>query len=359
MLTSRLASAFLAVVIAATAAAAQTPKPPPASPPTPPTAPTAPAPPAAPAPVRERHRARDAERDHDQERDSERIVRTFKAGEGTTLVLSNLAGDIIVNGSGGGEITIEAIKRVTGRDDAEMKRFLEETRIEMDEHGSRIEVRTIHGGSRNRSRVNYTIAVPPATMLDLRSIAGDVTVSGIKGETRIETVSGSIVASGLSRATSLKAVSGDVSVSQATVDGDLVTGTVSGEISLAAVKARRIEAATVSGDVLLRSAWCEQIVARSVNGAVELSGALAPGGRYAFKSHSGDVRLFLDGKVGFEIEASTFSGTIKSDLPLKKDAGNESGGMGPHTRTIRGVFGDGSAQLEVATFSGNVYVGKK
>ena len=45
--------------------------------------------------------------------------------------------------------------------------------------------------------------------------------------------------------------------------------------------------------------------------------AIARGGRYEFNSHSGNVRIMLAGNVpGFELDASTFSGSIRSDFPV-------------------------------------------
>ncbi|HXQ77907.1 MAG TPA: DUF4097 family beta strand repeat-containing protein, partial [Gemmatimonadaceae bacterium] len=86
---------------------------------------------------------------------------------------------------------------------------------------------------------------------------------------------------------------------------------------------------------------------------VEFGGTLAKGGRYELNSHSGDVRVVLSGATGFELEANSFSGSIRSDLPLKMQ-----GDVGRH-RSVQGVFGDGSAVLSVTTFSGSVVISRK
>lgn len=85
---------------------------------------------------------------------------------------------------------------------------------------------------------------------------------------------------------------------------------------------------------------------------------LAKGGRYEFKSQSGDIRLTLVGTTGFEVDANTFSGDVRSDLPVTVRPGEPVGGRGLR-KGIHGVNGDGSAQLRLTSFSGSIVIAKK
>ena len=60
----------------------------------------------------------------------------------------------------------------------------------------------------------------------------------------------------------------------------------------------------------------ERLTAKTVSGDIDFDGSLARGGRYEFNAHSGDVRLVLANVTGFELDASTFSGSIRSDFPV-------------------------------------------
>jgi len=124
-------------------------------------------------------------------------------------------------------------------------------------------------------------------------------------------------------------------------------------VTLRKVAARRIDVGSVSGSVAVQDITCDRVEAHSVSGGVEFGGSLAKGGRYEFNSHSGDVRVVLAGSTGFELEASSFSGNIRSDLPIKLQ-----GDVG-RRRSMQGVYGDGSAVLSVTTFSGSVVISKK
>ncbi len=87
-----------------------------------------PVPPAPPVPRTPRGTGRaDWSRDRGEWRTEERetINKVVKAGSGTTLVLSNLSGDITVTGGSGSDIRIEATKRGRGRDSADARKQLE------------------------------------------------------------------------------------------------------------------------------------------------------------------------------------------------------------------------------------------
>ena len=88
---------------------------------------------------------------------------------------------------------------------------------------------------------------------------------------------------------------------------------------------------------------------------------LSKGGRYEFTSHSGDVRIALSGTTGFELDADTFSGSVRSELPitLRTLGRDDRRGRGTSNRAIRGSYGDASAVLEVRSHSGSVVITKK
>ena len=62
-------------------------------------------------------------------------------------------------------------------------------------------------------------------------------------------------------------------------------------------------------------------MARAVNGNIDYAGDLARSGRYEFVSHSGDIRLMLSGGTGFEVQANSFSGNVRSEFPVNRRGG--------------------------------------
>jgi hypothetical protein len=293
---------------------------------------------------------------------TDRFNQTVRIGATGSFELSNVSGDIVVTGGGGDSVRIDAVKRVRSRDEANAKTLLDELRIEVTELPNRLEVRTIYPRNRRNysGSVDYTIAMPSGASATLRTVSGDVRVTNVKGELRAESVSGNVVASGAARLSLLKSVSGNIEVADAVSETEVSVSTVSGTVTARGLKARAVDLSSVSGDVVLTNVTCDRAHVASVSGNIEYVGALARTGRYEMNSHSGDVRLAISGTTGFELEATTFSGDVRSDFPLTLRAGMESSGSRGRrlNRSIRGSYGDASAIVTLKSFSGNIVVTK-
>ena len=165
-----------------------------------------------------------------------------------------------------------------------------------------------------------------------------------------------------------KTISGDVTARDIGSQNTLVLSTVSGTVIGTGLRVRALEAGSVSGDVRLIGNEIERLEAKSVSGNIEFDAPLSKGGRYEFTSHSGHVRVVLSGNTGFELDADTFSGSVRSDVPITlrtlgrpeqgRDRRSPARGGGSN-RAIRGSYGDASAVLSVRSHSGSVVISKK
>lgn len=295
---------------------------------------------------------------------TDRFSRTVRIGRTGSLDLSNIAGDVTVTGGNGDEVRIEAVKRARSRDESNAKALLDELRIEVTELPSRVEVRTLYPRNRRNysGSVDYTINVPSGASATIRSVSGDLRITNVRGELRAESVSGNVVTSGATRLSLVKSVSGDIDVTDAAAEGQVTASTVSGDLTARGLKARSLDLGSVSGDVILTDVTSERATVKTVSGNVEYNGPLARSGRYEMSSHSGNVRLAVSGTTGFELEATTFNGDVRSDFPLTLRAGMEPGGdrRGRRlNRSIRGSFGDASAIVNLKSFSGDIVITKR
>jgi DUF4097 and DUF4098 domain-containing protein YvlB len=292
---------------------------------------------------------------------SDRFSRKLRIGRDGRLSISNVSGDITITGGGGDEVSIEAVKHARGS-----RAELDRVRIEVAERPGRVEVRTEYDrgwDNRNGSvSVDYTISLPSSASVEAKSVSGTLKVANVQGIVRAESVSGDVITSSTPQVEVAKTVSGDVSLAGVTSDGDLSASSVSGSVTAKGLKARGLDLGTVSGNIIITDASCDRLDSKSVSGNIEYSGAIARAGRYNINTHSGTIRLSLSGSGGFELIANTFSGSIRSDLPITI-GGQQTGrpdrpGFGPG-RSIRGTFGDGSASLSLRTFSGDVIIQKR
>jgi DUF4097 and DUF4098 domain-containing protein YvlB len=299
------------------------------------------------------------------EEQTDRQTRTFKVGAQGEIDVSNLAGDITVTRGGGNDAAVEIVKRARARTADEAREMLGLVQVNVTERNGRVEIRTQYpsgdqGRRANRRNVNvsvsYTIAAPAGTRITAKSLSGDMQATGITGDITFETMSGDVTISGAARIASAKSLSGDITVSDSQLEGAFEANSMSGTVTLRQARARSVDLGSISGDIVLRDVECDRADLHTFSGSIEFASAFAKNGRYELKSHSGDVRLTLPGNTGFEIEATTFSGSVRSDLPLQTQGDTSDR---TRRRSLRGVYGDGSAVVAVTTFSGSVLVAKR
>lgn len=282
----------------------------------------------------------------------ERFHRTLDVGPDAALAIENISGDIHVEGVPGSTITIDAVKSVEDESDAEL---LKNVDIEVSQLGNRIRVSAEHtgrgrrhGGHDGNISVSYRVKVPKGTEVEIQSVSGSVTLIGVEGSANAQSVSGDVRVEDVSELVQAKSVSGNVEVLRARSERHAAIESVSGEVLVREIDASELTVSSVSGDVLLQGVSSKRASLESVSGNLEYTGSIAASGRYDFQSHSGDVVLTLGDDVGFELEASTFSGEIESAFTLKTTSRAQKG------RRLSAVVGDGSAFIEASTFSGDV-----
>jgi hypothetical protein len=309
----------------------------------------------------ERYQGRDRDRREEQ---TERQTRTLKLGQNGEVYISNIAGNISVVRGSGGEATLEIVKTARGRTVDDAREMLGLVQVDITERGSRAEIKTRYPQEdeyrrNNRRNINvsvgFTLTAPAGTRVAAHSISGDITAKDIKGDVTLESVSGEIRISNAGRLAAGKSISGNVEITDTEIEGQLEASSVSGNVLLRNVKARSLEAGAVSGNLVVQDVSCERVEAQTVSGDVQFSGVLIRGGRYELSSHSGGVQVAVGGDTGFEVEATSFSGNVRSDIAL-----NLQGNEGRRRRqSIRGVYGDGSAILDLTTFSGSIIITKR
>ncbi len=291
---------------------------------------------------------------------TEQFTRTVRIGRDGTFELTNASGNVVVTGGGGDEVRIDAVKHVWNPNETEAKALLQELQVQITERTGQVDVRTVLPDRRKfiSAAVDYTIAVPSGAAVAVRSVSGDVRITNVRGELRAETVSGNVITSSVGRLRTVKSVSGDIQIEDAE-GADSTVSTVNGAINARNLKTRAIDATSVSGDVRFTDVESDRVSMRSLNGDIEYAGRLARNGRYEMQAHSGDIRVTPSNNNGFDVEAGTLTGDVRSDFALTLGSRSGGSGGGRGARLIRGSFGDGGASLLLRSFNGDITIVKR
>ncbi|MGB4705488.1 MAG: DUF4097 family beta strand repeat-containing protein [Candidatus Saccharicenans sp.] len=289
------------------------------------------------------------------EKYQEKFERTEKLDREGMVSLSNISGDIRIFVWQEEKVKIEALKNSRAETQAKARENAGKVKIDVTTGPGVVRIETTYPESRKWSggdykvSVDYTVWIPDKASIEVKSISGDVRVEKAGGTVKVSTVSGSVSIAGGSGTISAKAVSGNLNVTGAS--GDCQLNSVSGDIYLNQVKGS-VEAEAVSGSIkLLEVREARRVSAKSVSGSIEYRGQVLSGGVYRFTSHSGSVRLFLPEDSSFDLEASSFSGSVTTDFPVQV-----TGKLGG--KTVQGRVGRGGAEVQAKAFSGNVEIRK-
>ncbi len=252
---------------------------------------------------------------------------------GATLRVSTGAGDVNVTRAAGGTATVRGqVRRARGN---------ERVRFELVREGQNVTICALYTergtctaqgirddsyrGSR-QARADFTVEVPAGVLLAASSGTGDVDVSGATASVRASTGNGDVqVGPG---AGEVHASSGNGSIQVQGARGAVRASSGNG----------RIDVATSAGPV----------TASSGNGDIRVSMAsLRSAGDLTFSSGNGDITLRLPSDFGAELQASTGSGSVRSDFEVRT-----TGRITAHR--LNGTIGRGGRSLRISTGSGSI-----
>ena len=290
---------------------------------------------------------------------TERVTHRLRLGRNATFELRNEAGNIVITGGRGDDIRIEATKRARHRSGSVARTVLPELRIDVVERGGNVELRTEQPRRRDVwTAVDYVVSVPNGANIVLGVGSGNVRISNVAGEVRVDANDGNLVAAGVRRVRHLRTMRGDIEVSNAEAD-ELSATTVQGDVMLRNLKGRVLESNSVDGDVRLVDVQMHRARLQTTVGNIEYAGPLARSGRYEFMTHSGDIRLAPSGGAGFDVQAQSVAGDIRTDYVLKRLDDFARRIQRGAERTLRGTFGDAGAVLTARSFSGDILIVRK
>jgi DUF4097 and DUF4098 domain-containing protein YvlB len=271
---------------------------------------------------------------------AEEVNRTIDAASDGHINVSNIAGEITVNGWTRDEV------EVTGT----LGRNVEELIVERSGDKITIKVKVPKRGGRGIDSELF-ISVPEGSSLDVGTVSADIDVTNISGEQSLHTVSGDVTTEHAGGDMSAESVSGDVEISGDNGVGEISASTVSGDVSLYRVSGK-VEAGSVSGDVILDEGSFSRAELGTVNGEIVFQGELQKGGRLDIETVNGSVDVNFAGDVSAKFSVNTFNGKIDSCFGPKAERTSK---YAPGWE-LEFSEGGGDGRVEISTMNGRVEI---
>ena len=274
---------------------------------------------------------------------TERVEHAVEIPRNARISIMNFAGHVEVHGTDPGEdstLRVIGVKRLEAELPAEeAERIFEQVNLDLRRRGRRIHIGPNRPrGDRNRSAgerkgppsvtppvtevrapkrippvsVDLEVWLPDGASLEVRTFTAAITIAGIGGP-----------------------------------DGDFLLRSVSGPIEINDLEADDLRVETVSGNLTLADVRAHRGSFMTLTAPIRLTGALQFDGWYEFQTHSGAVLLGLGSLSGFTFAATTYSGEIQSDLEFETERDG---------RSLEGRYGTGGPQISVSTFGGSIHL---
>lgn len=236
---------------------------------------------------------------------AQEFQKTYRLGDGGSINIRNVSGDINVKGYDGDAVIVNGFKE--GRDQDKVE-------IEDMSGANNVSVGVRYARDCNcDASVRFEIQVPRNARYDFNKIStasGDINMTSLAGDLLVHTASG------------------DVTIND--VSGKINASTASGEMRVQNVRG------TVS--------------ARSASGDVDVQIARLEGtGNMDFASASGDVRVVAPADLDGNVVLSSATGSLRTDFPLQVEKREN----GPGERAS-GRLGSGARNLRISSASGDV-----
>jgi Putative adhesin len=255
---------------------------------------------------------------------------TVQVQKGTRLDINNFSGEVTI--------------KVWDRD---------AVRVEVD-HSDRdtVDIRTINqrltirGRGRNgRPRsLDYTVSVPRWMPISVSGPYTDVTMDGVGADVSVDTMGGDVSVKGGAGFVSLKSVQGHITLDGA--KGRIELNGVNDDIRLVNVSGD-ISAETTNGAIMLDKVDATNLDAYTINGDISYDGPIRDKGAYRLTTHNGTIGLAIAERINATLTVRTYSGGFRSSFPVKADDQN-------NRRRFTLTFGNGSAHVEIESFSGSI-----
>ncbi|HUT75129.1 MAG TPA: DUF4097 family beta strand repeat-containing protein [Armatimonadota bacterium] len=292
----------------------------------------------------------------------ERSSRRLPADGAASLVIENPYGEVSVVGGSQSFVGIEAVRWGAGNEPEEARATAPRAGLVTSRAGDAIIVKVAGEDTvRQRVHLHLSVTAPSGLDLEIKALAGPVSVHDMSGGVKVERMAGDVTVTGAARVavaggsgrTELREIRGPVDakilaglIKLADIDGEVNAETAAGDIQALNLKGP-VTARTVSGTITLDLYAGANASLNTTSGDAYASLANPLTGHLSAKSVSGNVTVKLPPGSDYAFDISSEARRIST-----RDFHQTSGRSAPDH--LVGVVGTGRGRLELRSVTGTV-----
>ena len=260
----------------------------------------------------------------------------FETASGGRLIVDVDCGTVDVSAGPEGKASIEGHRKIDSGNEAQEKEYFAEVPLVIDQQGDTITVRARRSDRREWSwnghtnmDARYTVRLPKRFNVDLRTGGGAIAVSGLNGEIKAKTSGGDLKFAQLEGPIDGKTSGGGIEMSSCT--GETSINTSGGSIDVKSGRGR-LDARTSGGSIAVHQYVGDtdvktsggklslenisgKITGRTSAGSIDVS-LVDPVADINLDSSAGSIEVAVPPKAGFDVDAKTSMGKIRTEIPM-------------------------------------------
>jgi DUF4097 and DUF4098 domain-containing protein YvlB len=298
------------------------------------------------------------------------IHRNFNVRPGGTITIDADLGDIKVT-SGAANVSIDVIRRARTSSQSKANDLFKDLNLDFSQQGNDVSVRARYDQPsswfhwNNDLDVRFVVNVPSQYNVNLHTSGGDISVSDLNGQAKVNTSGGDVSLGHIAGAVDAHTSGGDVSMAGSqtnamlsTSGGDIKVDDANGSLNVktsgGSIDIRRVQAdlkAHTSGGSIEIGDAGGMIEASTSGGSIRARLSRQPRGDSKLSTSGGGITVSVASNVALDIDAHTSGGDVTADVPVTV--------MGKQDdSSLNGKLNGGGPKLVLRSSGGDIRVGR-
>lgn len=267
-----------------------------------------------------------------------------------SFVLKNFSGRVIVEPATDDKIKVQYYKRLIGSSEERLKQLAKDLTVEVTQSSDELRIKTSQPLPlvfSVRSMIEFHIFLPENILTNIRTTNSSIVATALQQDIIVSSSNAGLTIKDHQGNIRAKTSNGSINLNDC--HGYLDLNTSNGKIICNDIQGALMAGTSNGGIIVQTTGILKGVDLDTSNASIEFKGQMVQGSKYHFNTSNGNIRVWLDSRLGYDLDASTSNGRVKFDYPFQY--------AGSHKKNnLQGQIGHGGTQLIMDSSNGNITI---
>lgn len=271
-----------------------------------------------------------------------------------SFVLKNFSGRVIVEPATDDKIKVQYYKRLVGSSEERLKQVAQDITVEVTQSSDELWIKTnqplplIPRPLGVRSMViEFHIFLPENILTNISTTNSSIVATALQQDIIVSSSNAGLTIKDHQGNIRAKTSNGSINLNDC--QGYLDLNTSNGKIICNDIQGA-LMARTSNGRISVQTTGIlKGVDLDTSNSSIEFKGQMVQGSKYHFNTSNGNIRVWLDSKLGYDLDANTSNGHVNFDFPFQYTGSYKK-------NNLQGQIGHGGTELIMDSSNGNITI---